>query len=320
MIPKPVAVTFLICFLLAAITFLIMNHYDRMKMTRHVVGQLKELESFVQTEFKQYEHAYKFDGIGIYVINLDRSNTRREFMFNQFHNLNLDPNKCHRVRAYDGKELEHYHFINRYKWYKWINHARLATTLSHLKAIKQAYDNDEDYALILEDDVALLLAPLWECPLMDKLNALPADWEIYRLMTLAPQWKDGSLTYMKPKFKSWGAQGYIVNRKAMKKIVESCFTEEGVPILEPERNNVQPPDTSKKLLVADAYIWYLCKGHMYVSGRQLIFPFNDYGDMNSTIIPTFTYTMSKSAAHAIENWMALYNNGQLACSKSNQCR
>lgn len=314
MIPKPLAIVFFMCTVLIGVTYIILNHYDRAKMSRSVVFKLKNMEDFMHKEFNQYEHAYKFKGIGIYVINLDRSPQRREFMFNQFHDLNLNPNMTHRVQGIDGRKLETYHFINKYRWYKWINHARLATTLSHLKAIRTAYLNGDEYAMIVEDDVSFILAPLWEVPLIDKLNALPEDWEIYRMMTLAPLWKDGSLAYMKPRQKSWGAQAYIVNRKAMKKIVESCFTEEGVPIMEPDRNGVQPPDTSKKLLVADAFIWYLCRGHMYIAGRQLVFPFNDYGDMNSTIIPTFTYTMSKSASHAIDRWMNLYEEGHLACS------
>lgn len=275
--------------------------HDRERCSAAMVHRSKNVQAMMQKNYKQYEHGHKLDGFGVYYINLDRSSDRRRFMNDQFHNLDLNSDKVHRLRAVNGKNLPSYSFINKYTWSNYMTNSRIATTLSHLKAIKAAYDNGDNHAIICEDDVSWVFVPLWECTLMEKIEALPADWLIYRLSTMHPKWKGGPFTYYKD-HKTYGAQAYVVNRKFMQLVVDNCFTEDGVPILEPLRGT-QPPN-GKKILLADVFIWLLAKDHVYVSGRPLVFPFNDYGGFNSTISPNFTWNMARCATTTMDRWMS----------------
>ena len=49
-------------------------------------------------------------------------------------------------------------------------------TLSHLKAIRAAYEAGDDVALILEDDAVADLAPWWSLSLEAFADSLPPGW------------------------------------------------------------------------------------------------------------------------------------------------
>ena len=86
------------------------------------------------------------EGIVKYYINLDRSHERLESMKKQF------PDAI-RVRAYNGFNLHNYGDIIMPKNYLNISKSELGCTFSHIKTIMYAYINNNDGALILEDDV-----------------------------------------------------------------------------------------------------------------------------------------------------------------------
>jgi len=83
--------------------------------------------------------------IPTYYINLDRSKDRFNKINDVITKYNLKNIK--RISGVDGKKIYNKLFS--------IKSSEIGCTLSHLKAIKQAYDNNDDYALILEDDALL---------------------------------------------------------------------------------------------------------------------------------------------------------------------
>jgi GR25 family glycosyltransferase involved in LPS biosynthesis len=263
-----------------------------------MIKQAKHLRQTMHDRYRQSDHGHKYDAIGVDFINLDRSTDRRRFMNQQFTDLDIP---FHRVRATDGRTLDTQRFVNKYPWSHTMSPARLATTLSHLRAVKQAYDDGQQFAMICEDDVSFMFVPLWETTLREKLMELPKDWEIFRLTTLYPQWSDSPTAFYKDT-KTPGAIAYIVNRKFMRKVAESCFPNE-IPHLEPGYNDVQPKH-SGNVLLADKFLWKLSEG-TYVSGRPLVFPFNDYGGFDSTIMSHFTITMVFQALYIMNHWAKL---------------
>lgn len=183
------------------------------------------------------KNIFKRTAIPVYWINLDNANDRRMHMEHHLHSF-----KNMRVRACNSSgaryRLVHSQIshvganfythtgnasMSKKRREHFYTYKELATTLSHVRAIRQAYDAGHNIAIISEDDV-VFLPRFWLLVdiLMDKA---PADWDILQLYTthfralkhvcnLEDPW-----IIWKPYF--WGAQGYVINRKGMQKILSN---------------------------------------------------------------------------------------------------
>lgn len=119
----------------------------------------------------------------------------------------------------------------------------LGCSLSHLKAIHQAYAENQPYALILEDDVDLAPATSWNTPLSDLVNKSSAvAWDVMQLIVHASPndwlrlhsfWSKN----LKPKmvhlgefsprsFHSTGA--YLISRTGMERFVSAFPMHNGI--------------------------------------------------------------------------------------------
>ena len=119
-----------------------------------------------------------------YLINLDRSPDRLDFMDDQLRSLEMP---YERVPAVDGKVLgeeiadfdpEGYRRLHGRKRHP----GEIGCYLSHLACLRRFLDSDADYALILEDD-ARLATDLPEVLAAAIKN--PGDWDILRLSTVS---------------------------------------------------------------------------------------------------------------------------------------
>ena len=124
-------------------------------------------------------------GFPILYINLDRSLDRKKHIEEQFKKYNIIDYK--RISAIDGKNIKNIKEgnINGIKFknnYKNTNKYELACTLSHLKTIEYAYENNFNEVLILEDDISLELSNYWHDTLKNIVDKeAPKDWEILQL-------------------------------------------------------------------------------------------------------------------------------------------
>jgi glycosyl transferase family 25 len=119
---------------------------------------------------------------------------------------------------------------------KLLSPSQVGCYLAHYRAVKKAFDEGYDRICILEDDVFL------ESNFSSVLNdvvALPDEFEMTRLMALKvrkrkfvrnlPAAEDGSSAVIVRPERGWcGAQGYVLSRPGMKKIVDH-----GARIFEP---------------------------------------------------------------------------------------
>ena len=135
----------------------------------------------------------------IYCINLDSSKDRMDAMVKMFNSLRLT--KIHRVAASDAdeaakawksKELVFHPLIKlvprtdespswRDHWNYRYYYEEAACLLSHLKAIKQAYEDGQEHAFILEDDAKLSMEFLDMLPAY--LERAPLGWKVLQLAT-----------------------------------------------------------------------------------------------------------------------------------------
>lgn len=181
--------------------------------------------------------------IPIYFVNLDSSPDRRKEIENDFANFDEDLKahlELHRVSAVtidDVKQMmeentfllnnnvtlsapENRHLPDTYKF------GEAACTLSHLKAIKQAYDDGVEVAVVIEDDSLLTndFAKYWRSYAAEA----PSDWSILQLITSNPavnkrdlhKYGDYWITW-EPQH--WSTVGYTINRKGMKELLDRLY-------------------------------------------------------------------------------------------------
>ena len=135
----------------------------------------------------------------IYWINLDKSKDRMAWMSNMFKSLGLV--NTHRIAAHDVSSTRRswqdgtlvFHPLIKLvprtaESIKWKDHSSFkyyyqeaACLLSHLKAIKQAYDDGNKHALILEDDAHLSNDFFQNLPSF--LESAPPGWKVLQFST-----------------------------------------------------------------------------------------------------------------------------------------
>ncbi len=167
----------------------------------------------------------------VYWINLDTSNIRRKSMYKNFHNIknvrisavNATLAKLKSIQFNGVAFIEFSKETNIYRKHieNTYSYKELACTLSHVKAIQQAYDAGYKMAIISEDDVEFL--PQFWTIIPYFIKAAPIDWDVLQLYTTKKRSMvhvckiDDPWIHWKPYF--WGTQGYVINRKGMRKIL-----------------------------------------------------------------------------------------------------
>lgn len=215
--------------------------------------------SFVQRFNQSLPPTNKID-VPIYYINLDRSTERRQKFEDQVE-LYCIPD-THRIVGVNGDNDPTINYRNEFSH---MTKGEIGCTLSHLRAIKMAYDKELEYVMIVEDDISFVLSPHWSKSLTQYVADAPSDWELlkpfsdydYRLMGAEPYYETPTRTYF--------TVAYIINRLGMRKILERVYRE-GQFLLSP---------TLYMSGTADCYIYGVCPTlRIYHINPPLIFPDN----------------------------------------------
>ena len=160
-----------------------------------------------------------------YYINLDRSEDRRKNMEKEIKEYGLKNIK--RVSAFDGKKLENRRegTIDGYE-YKNISDKKcmeteIAVTMSHIKAIQEAFKDGHKLALIMEDDTEMTLVPHWGKSLYEIIKEIPEDCDILLMASLVKD-KNNYIKIISEKEKKADRNGvgYIITESGMKKIAK----------------------------------------------------------------------------------------------------
>ena len=95
-----------------------------------------------------------------------------------------------------------------------------ACLLSHLKAIHTAYRNNDEYALILEDDAIIHRLINFK----NLFKTAPYDWEVLQLHVLNYKIYDTNKALWIPHTdENWSCTAYVINRKGMKNVLSRVF-------------------------------------------------------------------------------------------------
>ena len=227
MIPKlylKIFICFAIFILFITLIIILYKKISHSKLIQHFNYNKNKLTSIISQKIINKIN------VPIYYINLDRSPQRQKFMEDQFKLYNITNYK--RIVGVDGKQLKNTltdningtRFTNNYHD---LTKNEVGCLLSHLKAIKTAYDNNLDQVLILEDDSSLDLMFFWEddklTSILNKLNK--PDWEIFQLYTgNCINFNSKKCSLQTGEKDCWGCVAYLINRKGMEKIINFIIT------------------------------------------------------------------------------------------------
>jgi GR25 family glycosyltransferase involved in LPS biosynthesis len=226
----------------------------------------------------------KLNNIPILFINLDRSKDRLKHMLNQIKTYNIS--NIYRISGVDGSKINYrgdnigdFIFVNN----NFNNNTKseLGCTLSHIKAIKHAYDNNLGTVLIVEDDISFKLMPYWNKSLQKVINNAPKDWEVLQLYNSCNIYNyNNSNKYIEDKKEHcYGAGAYIINEKGQEEI--SKLFNNNLLILDKNKSNSSDDLASDNLLPKYIKNWYSYREPLFITK-------NDNKELESTIHPEHT--------------------------------
>ncbi len=200
--------------------------------------------------------------IPIYYINLERCKERNTYMKKQFKDYGIKQWK--RIQAVDGDTDSSVVYSNDFKG---LTKGEIGCTLSHLRAIKQAYDNNLQYVLIIEDDVTLEFSNFWEHKLTKYIEEAPSGWTILQLFSdynyLNNKRSDPYIA-VNSDHNYYSTVSYIINRVGMMGILEKTMV----------NDTFLMSKTLAKMGAADYYIYNLLPGTRYLTNVPLFAPIN----------------------------------------------
>ena len=127
--------------------------------------------------------AQKLEGLhAIHWLNQDADENRRFYMEEQFKYWNIENHT--RIAGYDAREDDPSEHLKG-KVPDNVSPAELGCCMSHLKAIKYFYEEtDDEYCMILEDDVDFSTVKYWNFTWREFVGYLPYDWDCVQMTTI----------------------------------------------------------------------------------------------------------------------------------------
>lgn len=185
---------------------------------------------------------YKLESLPkIFWLNLASDTHRREYMESQFDHWEIKDHT--RIEGYDGRVDDVSSYLKG-RIPDNMTQNEVGCVLSHLKAIQYFYENtDDEYALIVEDDVNFEIAKNWNFTWREFFSLLPYDWDCVQLTTICT----GNIhVRLHSRFiNDFSAAIYLITRHHAKKILKNHLKGDGKYRLD---NGVKPRPVSEDLV------------------------------------------------------------------------
>ena len=276
-------------------------------------------KNIIDNSFKDSLVVKNLCNVPIYIINLKQSTNRRDYIQDQLTKYNIKNYKF--ISAINGnkyladrKPLPYTKISNSFlKTYKigdtyfkirepdYASNSEVGCTLSHLKAIETAYNDNHEKVIIVEDDINLLPIKTWGKTLDEFLETAPKDWEAIYDGWVKDKHYNKNIEFIKYSISQpFGAWFYIINRKGMKSVLNK-FKQDKYYILDAYSNNLKRGGLSG--ITADIYIPWLINA--YSCKTDLVMPLNN--NLNSTIHNSHTKAHKNMAMGIINR---IYKNNK----------
>ena len=154
-------------------------------------------------------------------ISLKSSKDRQTKTINEFNKYGTDVKI---IQAYDGRVTDYQNnSIVEGLYLRQMDSGAIATVLSHLKAIKDWYNNtNEDYGFFCEDDMLISNANNWSFNWDNVINNLPKDWKAIQLSVIKDI-KESDMKLNIRKWDNWACGAYILSRTYVKTIIDKYY-------------------------------------------------------------------------------------------------
>jgi hypothetical protein len=152
-------------------------------------------------------------------IGIAESENRRKKLYQNCEEYNIKNVVPHVYDRYKTGDYE----IKVEDW--WGNYsAYLGCTTSHLKAIRNWYENtDEPYAFFCEDDISFDTVKYWNFTWKEFFDKLPEDWECIQLCWVREKYRNFSIEFRNRCWCDWSGCAYLISRQYAKKVVENYY-------------------------------------------------------------------------------------------------
>ena len=162
--------------------------------------------------------AFKLKGLPhIYWLNLDADVDRREYMEDQLEYWEVTNHT--RISGYDGRDDDPSSYLKG-RIPDNVNSGELGCCMSHLKAIKEFYENSEDeYCIIAEDDISLELVRFWNFTWSEFFSLLPYDWDCVQMTSITTG--DVHIKFHLKFINDFSAAFYLISRHHAAKVLKN---------------------------------------------------------------------------------------------------
>lgn len=151
-------------------------------------------------------------------ISLIESKDRQKSIEEQFKKYNITTKAFLSNRFKDSNDIVEGKFVSS------LNDGTKGCLVSHIKMIKEWYENtDDDYGFFCEDDLSLEAVCYWNFSWEDFINQLPNDWEFIQCLIVRDKFEE--FGFRERLWDDWGVTAYLLRRPLAKKILDSYIVD-----------------------------------------------------------------------------------------------
>jgi hypothetical protein len=148
-------------------------------------------------------------------VSLEESVDRQTTLVNQFYEHGIT-----NINSVISKRFAESNDVVTGKYAYTLNDGTKGCVVSHLKAIKNWYENtDEDYGFFCEDDLSLETIQYWNFTWEEFIEKIPEDAECVQLLTIRGDFETFELR--ERQWNDWAATAYIITRDYAKRLIDT---------------------------------------------------------------------------------------------------
>lgn len=228
----------------------------------------------------------------IYWLSLNKSSDRRKRMIGQFKHYELKNHTM--IEGIDGREenyLNHSSVVGPY--FHQMNSCEIACAMSHVKMVKNWYENStSDYAIFFEDDINLSTIDFWNFSWNDVMSILPSEWNVIQMCLIRVADIDDVRLHMRTNI-NWSLGAYLIRRDYARRLIEDyCPGDQYTLFLKGDPNAIP---------FAENVIYFLGEPHTYTLPL-----FVENVEFNSVFYPNFIPNTHKDnnvkSSQFVYNW------------------
>ena len=125
------------------------------------------------------------------------------------------------------KPYKEYNYLLKGQFVDKLHENSKGPVTSHIRALVSWYgSSQDDYVLIVEDDINFKTIDYWNFTWDEFVNYLPDDWECIHLSCIRDSFDNIPVSFRRRINSDWGCQAYLANREYVKKIIDKYYINE----------------------------------------------------------------------------------------------